>query len=195
MALIYSALTSLDGYVADADGDFSWAAPDEEVHGFVNDLERPVSTYLYGRGMYDVMAYWESAGVADDDEPVIRDYARIWRAADKVVYSTTLTSVASERTRIESEFVPKDVRELIDGAGGDVSVGGPHLAAAALRAGLVDRIRALVVPYVAGGGTSFLPEDVRLRLRLVDERRFTGGVVFLHYEVCRDATRRDAPRW
>lgn len=186
MAFVYLSIVSLDGYVADADGDFSWAAPDEEVHRFVNDLARPVSTYLYGHGMYDVMTAWETAGDLEDDEPVIREFAEIWRAAEKVVYSTTLKAPRSARTRVERTFDPEVVARLVTGASGNVSVGGPHLAASALRAGLVDEIHVFVVPFVAGAGTSFLPDDLRLGLRLVDERRFASGVVYLHYLLLRE---------
>jgi dihydrofolate reductase len=176
--LTYSAITSLDGYVVDADGSFAWAAPDEEVHAFVNDLERHVGTHLYGRRMYEVMAFWETV---DDDEPVMRDYAQVWRGADKVVYSSSLAEVRSARTRLERTFDPDEVRRLVAEAGTDVSIGGPTLAAHALRAGLVDELNVFVTPVVVGGGTSWLPRDVRLDLALVDERRFTGGVVHLRY--------------
>ena len=176
--LTYSAITSLDGYVVDADGSFAWAAPDEEVHAFVNDLERDVGTHLYGRRMYEVMAFWETV---DDDEPVMRDYAQVWRGADKVVYSSSLAEVRSARTRLERTFDPDEVRRLVAEAGTDVSIGGPTLAAHALRAGLVDELNVFVTPVVVGGGTSWLPRDVRLDLALVDERRFTGGVVHLRY--------------
>jgi dihydrofolate reductase len=178
--LIYSAIASLDGYVADADGNFDWSAPDEEVHAFVNDLERSIGTYLYGRRMYEVLVAWETM---DDDEPVMRDYAEIWRAADKIVYSTTLEDVASERTRIEREFDPEAVRRLKDEAASDLSVGGPHLAAEALRSGLVDEVNLLLAPVIIGGGNPALPDGVRLQLELIDERRFAGGTVHLRYRV------------
>jgi dihydrofolate reductase len=179
--LIYSAITSLDGYVADEDGNFDWAAPDEEVHRFVNELERPVGTYLYGRRMYDVMAYWETAGAAVDQPPFARDYGEIWRAADKIVYSNTLEAVSSARTRIERAFDPKTVRQLKASAGRDLTVGGPDLAGQTLNAGLVDELQLFVSPVVVGGGTHFLPHDVQLKLELLDERRFGNGVVYLHY--------------
>jgi dihydrofolate reductase len=172
--LSYTAITSLDGYTADEDGRFDWSAPDEEVHAFVNDLERPIGTYLLGRRMYEVLAVWETM---DDDEPVIRDYAQIWRAADKVVYSRTLDDVSSERTRIEREFDPEAVRRIE----GDVSIGGGELAAHAIRAGLVDELRLFVSPVVVGGGNPALPDGVRWKLELVDERRFGNGVVYLRY--------------
>ena len=178
--LIYSAITSLDGYVADEDGNFDWAAPDEEVHAFVNDLERPVGTYLYGRRMYEVMVAWETMTLAGQP-PVVQDYAAIWRAADKIVYSRTLATVSSARTRIEREFEPEAIREMKAAAGRDISVGGPDLAAQALQAGLVDECHLFLTPVVVGGGNQFLLDDVRLNLELLDERRFGSGVVHLHY--------------
>jgi len=179
--LIYSTITSLDGYVADEDGNFDWAAPDEEVHAFVNDLERKVGSYLYGRRMYEVMRYWETAQAVTDPPTVEQDYAQIWRAADKVVYSRTLESVSSARTRIERDFDPEAVRRMKTQAERDISVGGPNLAAQALKAGLVDECYLFVTPVVVGGGKRSLPRNVRLELELLDERRFEGGVVYLHY--------------
>ena len=176
--LIYTAIASLDGYVVDADGSFDWAAPDEEVHAFVNDQERGVGTYLLGRRMYEVLVAWESM---DDEAPVMRDYAQIWRSADKRVYSSTLDEVRSARTRLERTFEPEAVRRLVAEAGPDVSIGGPTLAAHAIRAGLVDGFQLYVNPVVVGGGTSWLPDDVRLDLALVDEHRFPNGVVHLRY--------------
>jgi dihydrofolate reductase len=181
--LIYSTITSLDGYVADEDGNFDWAAPDEEVHTFVNDLERKVGTYLYGRRMYEVMRYWETAHAVTDLPPVEQDYARIWRAADKVVYSRTLETVSSARTRIERSFDPEAVRQMKAQAERDISVGGPDLAAQAFRAGLVDECHLFVTPVVVGGGKRSLPGNVRLELELLDERTFEGGVVHLHYSI------------
>ena len=178
--LIYSAITSLDGYVADEGGDFDWAAPDEEVHAAVNDLERSVGTYLYGRRMYEVMGEWESMTVADQS-PAMQDYAEIWRAADKIVHSTTLKSVSSARTRITREFDPEAVRRMKAAAGRDISVGGPDLAAQAMKAGLVDELHLFLTPIVVGGGTRSLPDDVRLKLDLLKERRFSSGVVHLNY--------------
>jgi dihydrofolate reductase len=178
--LIYSAMTSLDGYVADRDRNFDWAAPDEEVHAFVNDLERAVGTYLYGRRMYDVMVAWETMPLADQPA-VIRDFAEIWRAADKIVYSTTLETASSARTRIELAFDPDTIRRMKQTAAHDISVGGPSLAAEAIRAGLVDEYHLLLTPILVGGGTPSLPHDVRLELELLDERRFDNGVVHLHY--------------
>jgi dihydrofolate reductase len=179
--LIYSALTSLDGYVADEDGNFDWARPSEEVHVFVNDLERPVGTYLYGRRMYEVMAYWETADTVADQPPFFRDYARIWKAAEKIVYSRTLAEVSSARTRIEREFDIDAIRQLKATADSDIGVGGPDLAAQAIEAGLVDELHLFLAPVVVGGGKPSLPDKVRLELELLDERRFANGVVHLHY--------------
>ena len=182
--LIYSAIASLDGYVADADGNFDWGAPDEEVHAFVNDLERPIGTYLYGRRMYEVLAAWESDDIlAGDPPPFIRDYAAIWRAADKIVYSTTLQTVSSAKTRIERTFDVDEIRRIKASTGSDLSVGGPGLAGQALGAGLVDECHLIVAPVVVGGGTQALPDDVRLTLELLDERRFANGMVHLHYRL------------
>jgi dihydrofolate reductase len=179
--LIYSAITSLDGYIADENGNFDWAAPDEEVHAFLNDLERPVGTYLYGRRMYEVMRAWETADTFADQSPAMQDYAQVWQAADKIVYSTTLDTVSSARTRMERVFDPEAVRQLKAGAGRDLSVGGPDLAAQAIRAGLVDEWRLFLTPIVVGSGNPALPDDVRVNLELLDERRFAGGVVYLRF--------------
>jgi dihydrofolate reductase len=179
--LIYSAIMSLDGYIADEQGNFDWAAPDEEVHRFVNDLERPVGTYLYCRRMYEVMAAWETMDRVPDQPQVSLDFARIWQAADKVVYSRTLETVSSARTRIERQFDPEAVRQLKDSTGPDLSVGGSHLAAQAIQAGLVDEYHLFITPTVVGGGNQALPGHVRLDLDLEDERRFASGVVFLRY--------------
>ncbi len=181
--LVYTAITSLDGYVADEDGKFDWAAPDEEVHAFVNDLERSIGTYLYGRRLYDTMVVWDTVPSGPDQQPVVRDYAEIWRSADKIVYSTSLQSVSSARTRIERQFEPEAVRQIKASADRDVSVGGPHLAAQAIRAGLVDECHLFVTPVIVGGGTQALPDHVRVDLELLDERRFGNGVVHLHYRV------------
>lgn len=178
--LIYSGLTSLDGYLADEKGNFDWAAPDEEVHAFVNELERSVGTYLYGRAMYEVMVYWETAHTTADS-PVERDYADIWQAADKVVYSTKLDKVSSARTRIEREFDPEAVRKMKAAAERDITVSGPQLASHAIRAGLVDEIQLFVTPVAVGGGKNFFPTKVRLDLELTDERTFGSGVAFLRY--------------
>jgi len=179
--LIYSGITSLDGYVADEDGNFDWSVPDEEVHAFVNDLERPIGTYLYGRRMYEVMVSWETAHRVADQPGFVRDFTGIWQAADKLVYSTTLQKVSSARTRIERGFDPEAVRRMKAGAERDLSVGGPDLAAQALKAGLVDECHLFITPIVVGGGKPFLPDDVRLSLELLNERRFGNGVVHLHY--------------
>ncbi|MEP6817010.1 MAG: dihydrofolate reductase family protein [Marmoricola sp.] len=179
--LIYSSISSLDGYVADRDGGFAWAAPDEEVHRFVNDQERPIGTYLYGRRMYDVMRYWETAHTEPGQPPVALDFAGVWQAAEKVVYSRTLESVDTTKTRLERDFDPEAVRRLKESSRADISVGGPGLAAEAFRAELVDECHLFLNPIVVGGGTRSLPDDVQLELELVDERRFGNGVVHLHY--------------
>jgi dihydrofolate reductase len=179
--LIYSAIMSLDGYVADEEGNFDWAAPDEEVHAFVNDLERPVGTYLYGRRMYEVMTYWETAGATVDLPPFSQDFAEIWQAADKIVYSKTLETVSSARTRIERDFDLETVRQLKASLGRDITVGGPDLAGQALKAGLVDELQLFVTPILVGRGNRSLPEGVRVQLELLCERRFAAGVVYLHY--------------
>ncbi len=178
--LIYSGIASLDGYVADRNGNFDWSAPDEEVHGFINDLEREAGTCLFGRRMYEVMSAWETMGGAGDP-PVIQDFARIWRAAEKVVYSTSLATVATARTRIERTFSPDAVRELKDATDGSLGIGGATLAAAALDAGLVDECRVFLNPVAVGGGLRFLPDGLNLRLELLEERRFGNGVVYLRY--------------
>jgi len=176
--LIYSTIMSLDGYTADSEGKFDWSEPDEEVHAFINDLERGIRTHLYGRRMYETMLFWENVPL-EGQSPTMRDYAGIWRSADKVVYSSTLPAASSARTRIERTFDPDAVRALKEH--GNVSVGGPTLAAEAIRAGLVDEYHLLVTPVVVGGGTSVFPEGVRAGLDLADERRFANGVVYLRY--------------
>jgi dihydrofolate reductase len=178
--LIYSAIASLDGYIEDEQGRFDWAKPDAEVHSFVNDLERPVGTYLLGRRMYEVMVYWETVAL-EDAPPYIREFAEIWRAADKIVYSRTLEAVSSARTRIERDFDPEAVRQLKAASERDLSVGGPELAAHAFRAGLIDEVQLLLTPIAVGGGKRSLPAGVRVELELVDERRFASGVVHLSY--------------
>jgi dihydrofolate reductase len=178
--LIYSAIASLDGYVADEQGNFDRLAPDEELHAFVNHLERTVGTHLYGRRMYEVMVAWETMETAGEPD-VMRDFAEIWWAADKIVYSRTLKSVASERTRIEREFEPEAVRQMKATTERDISIGGPELAGQALAAGLVDECHLFLAPLSMGGGTRALPNGVQLRLELLDERRFASGVVQLHY--------------
>jgi dihydrofolate reductase len=181
--LRYTAITSLDGYVADTAGNFDWAAPDEEVHAAVNELERPVGTYLYGRRMYEVMAFWETAHKLPDQSAPVREYAEIWQAADKVVYSSTLDAVSTARTTLEASFVPADVQRMKEGAASDISIAGPTLAGHALRAGLVDECHFFLNPVVVGGGTPSLPDNVFLRLELRDDQRFTNGVVYVHYSV------------
>jgi dihydrofolate reductase len=183
--LIYSAITSLDGYVADEDGNFEWAVPDEEVHTFINDLERPVGTYLYGRRMYEVMLGWESAHTLPDQPPFMLAFAQMWQAADKIVYSKTLQTVSSARTRIERDFDPEAVRQMKALAGRDILVGGPELAAQAMKAGLVEELHLFLAPIVVGGGKQSLPNNVRLKLELLDERRFGNGMVHLHYRTRR----------
>ncbi len=179
--LIYSAITSLDGYVADERGNFDWAEPDEEVHAFINDLERPIGTYLYGRRLYEMMAAWETVSADAGQPAVVSDFAQIWRAADKIVYSRTLETASSARTTIERGFAPEAVRRMKAQAAHDISIGGPHLAAQAIRAGLVDEYRLFVTPIVVGGGNASLPRDIRLQLELAEERRFRSGTVFLRY--------------
>jgi dihydrofolate reductase len=180
--LIYTALGSLDGYFEDAHGGFGWAEPDEEVHAFVNDLERPVGTYLYGRRMYETMVYWETVDTAGQSA-VYGDYAGIWRAAEKVVYSRTLRTPASARTRIERGFDPEAVRQMKLSSSADIAVGGGDLAGQAIGAGLVDEVHLFLSPIVVGGGKRILPDGVRAQLELLDERRFDNGVVHLRYGV------------
>lgn len=180
--LIYSTIASLDGYVADESGGFDWAAPDEEVHAFVNELERPVGTYLYGRRMYETMVFWETVDTGPEPR-VMRDFAEIWRAAEKVVYSRTLDRVDSERTRLEREFDPGAVRELVALAGSDVGIGGAELAGRAFEAGLVDECQVFLAPVVVGGGKRSLPDGVFARLELLDQRRFESGFAYLRYGV------------
>jgi len=181
--LRYAAITSLDGYVADEEGSFGWAAPDEAVHAFVNDLERDVGTYLYGRRMYEVMRYWETAPTGDGEPAVAADYAKIWQAAAKIVFSSTLEEPTTARTKLERRFDPEAIRGMTRESDRDLSIGGPGLAAGALRADLVDELVRFVVPTVVGGGTAYLPGDVRLDLDLIDERRFPNGTVYLSYRV------------
>jgi dihydrofolate reductase len=181
--LIYTAIMSLDGYVEDEDGGIGWARPDEEVHSFVNDLERPAGTYLYGRRMYEAMAGWEVAHSQPDQSPVMVDFARIWQAADKVVYSATLPTTSTARTRIERRFDPAAIDLTKREADRDLTVGGANLAGQAIRAGLVDECHLLVTPVVVGGGKAALPGQLRLDLELLGERRFASGVVHLHYRI------------
>ena len=179
--LMYMTIASLDGYVADEDGKFDWAMPDEEVHAFVNDLERPIGTHLYGRRLYEVMIGWETMHTLPDQTPLTLDFAAIWQAAEKVVYSRTLEEVSSARTRIERDFDPEAIREMKADADRDISIGGATLAGEAIRAGLVDELHVIASPIVVGGGTPSLPDGVRWELELLDERRFANGVVYLRY--------------
>jgi dihydrofolate reductase len=183
--LIYSAIASLDLYVEDEGGGFGWAKPGEELHSFANDLERQCGTNLYGRRMYETMVAWETIDDGPDQPAVIRDYAEIWRGAEKVVYSSTLEEAASARTRIEREFEPVAVKQLVESAERDVSVGGPGLAASAFEAGLVDEVHLFLHPVVVGGGKPALPKGQQLQLELLDQGRFDDGIVHLHYRAKR----------
>jgi dihydrofolate reductase len=179
--LIYMVIASLDGYIADENGNFDWAAPDEEVHTFVNDLLRPIGAYLYGRRMYEVMVAWETPQTFADALPVTQDFAQVWQAAEKIVYSRTLETASSARTRIERGFDPEAIRRMKSAAGRDLAVGGSDLAAQAITAGLVDEYHLFIAPVVVGGGIQSLPDHVHLPLELLEERRFSGGMVYLHY--------------
>ena len=179
--LIFLMITSLDGYIEDEDGKFDWGRPDEEVSSFVNDLVRPVGTHLYGRLMYETMVYWETAQALADDPPVVRDFTELWQAADKIVYSSSLETVSSAKTRIERTFDPREIREMKSSQKRDITVSGPNLAAQAFKAGLVDECQLFLTPIALGGGKPSLPTNVRLDLELLSERRFRSGVVFLHY--------------
>jgi dihydrofolate reductase len=179
--LIYTSITSLDGYIEDEKGQFDWSEPDPEVHAFINDLERPIGTHLYGRRMYETMAVWQTIGDGPEVHPAEADWAELWRGVDKVVYSTTLDAVSTPRTRLERAFDPEAVRRLKDTADRDIGIGGSDLAQHAFRAGLVDEVCLFVGPIVVGGGKPALPPGVRLDLELLDERRFANGVVHLRY--------------
>lgn len=181
--LVYAAICSLDGYVEDEHGRFDWAMPDEELHAFVNELERPIGTYLYGRRMYETMVFWETAGAEPGEPAVFADYAAIWRDADKVVHSRTLGTASSARTRIERGFDPEAVRRLKASSPADLAIGGAELAGQALRAGLVDECRLFLCPVVVGGGRRALPDGLRIPLELLEERRFPTGVVHVRYRV------------
>jgi dihydrofolate reductase len=181
--LIYTAIASLDGYVADASGAFDWAFPDAEVHAFVNDLERPAGTYLYGRRLYETMVFWETAHTLPDRRAESMDFAQLWQAAEKIVYSRTLQAVSSARTRLEREFDAQAIRRLKASADREISIGGPELAAHALRAELIDELRFFIAPAIIGAGKRFLPDRLRLSLELLDERRFKGGFVYLSYRL------------
>jgi dihydrofolate reductase len=180
--LIYSAIASLDGFVEDEHGGFGWAKPDHELHAFVNDLERPIGTYLYGRRMYETMVYWETDG---DSDAVARDYASIWRSAEKVVYSRTLQAPSSAKTRVEPSFEPDAIRRLKETSRQDLTVGGAELAGQAIASGLVDECHLFLMPVLVGGGKPALPRNGRADLELLDERRFQEGVVHLHYRFTR----------
>jgi dihydrofolate reductase len=184
--LIYSMITSLDGYVSDRDGNFDWGAADEELHRFITEHSQSVGTYLYGRRMYETMVFWETAHTLPDAPPFVLQWARLWQGTDKVVYSTTLDDVASRRTRIERSFDPEAVRRMKAESDRDLTVDGPQLAALAIRAGLVDEYQLFVAPVIVGGGHAFFPDDVRAGLDLLDERRFANGVVYLRYGVADD---------
>ena len=179
--LLYMAITSLDGYVADAKGSYDWAMPDDEVFAFVNDFERPVGTYLYGRRLYQEMTGCATAHASPGQSPLMLDFARIWQAADKIVYSRSLETVSTARTRLERSFDPEAVRQLKARAARDITVGGPALAAEAIKADLVDECHLVISPVVVGCGKKALPGDVRLQLQLLDERRFGNGAVHLRY--------------
>lgn len=179
--LIYSMITSLDGYAEAAKGDIGRGAEDQEVHTFIGDIFRPVRTFLYGRRMYETMVFWETADAEPDVPPHIAQYARDWQAAEKVVYSTTLESVSSTKTRIQRTFDPEMVRKLKAESDHDLSVDGPHLAAQAIAAGLVDEYHLFITTSVVGGGKRFFPTGVRLDLELVQERAFSTGLIYARY--------------
>jgi dihydrofolate reductase len=181
--LIYVAITSLDGYIEDEDGKFDWAAPDEEVHAYINDLERSIGTNLYGRRMYEMMTGWEIDPTLAEQSPVMRDFAQVWQAAEKIVFSKTLQTPSTARTRIERDFDPDLVLRLKASAARDITVGGPELAAHAFKAGVVDECHLFLTPILVGGGKPSLPDHVRLKLDLLDERRFANGMVHLHYGI------------
>jgi dihydrofolate reductase len=186
--LIYSTIASLDGYIEDKDGRFDWAMPDEEVHGFINDLERTAGTYLYGRRMYEIMMAWETDPDLAADSPLTQDFAQVWQAADKIVYSTTLASASTRKTTIERTFDPEAIRQLKQNVREDIVIGGPQLAAHAFRCGLIDECHLFLTPILLGGGKPALPDDVRLDLELLAERRFGNGMVYLHYRTKAEGT-------
>jgi len=179
--LIYAAIMSLDGYIADEAGKFDWAVPDDEVHTFINDLTRPIGTYLFGRRLYEVMVAWEAIKPHSHVPPYILNYSKIWQAADKIVYSKSLESVSSSKTRIERDFNPKNIQKMKETSERDLSVGGSTLAAQAIQAGLVDECHFFITPIVIGSGKRFLPANVQLKLQLLDECRFGNGMAHLHY--------------
>ena len=181
--LIYAAISSLDGYVADSEGNFDWSMPSEEVYRFVNNLERRIGTYLYGRRMYEVMRYWETASTGNGEPSAGQEYAKMWQAADKIIYSRSLENVSTARTKLEREFDPAAIQRMKTDASRDLAVSGPTLAGQAMKLGLVDEVHLFLSPIVVGGGTPALPDNVRVQLELLDERRFGNGVVHLHYRV------------
>ena len=189
--LIYSTLMSLDGYVADERGNFDWAVPSDEVHAFVNDLQRSIGTHLYGRRLYEVMSAWETMHTLPDQTPQTLDFAAIWQAADKIVYSRTLDTVSTARTRLERSFDHEAVRRMKSTADHDLLIGGPELAAHAFAAGLIDDLRLFLAPIIVGGGTRALPDRVRLDLELADERRFANGMVYVHHRALARAVDQD----
>lgn len=181
--LIYSVIGSLDGYIADRSGSFDWAVPDEEVLSFLNDQEKSVGTYLYGRRMYDLMTCWETDPAAAAQSPNSAVFAEIWQAAEKIVYSTSLASVSTQKTRLERTFDPDAVEQVKHTATADLNVSGPELASHAFRANLVDEVQLILVPVIIGGGKSCYPTDVMMNLNLSDMRRFSNGMVWLQYDV------------
>jgi len=181
--LIYAAISSLDGYVADSEGNFDWSMPSEEVHRFVNNLERRIGTYLYGRRMYEVMRYWETASTGNGEPSAGQEFAKMWQATDKIIYSRSLENVSTARTKLEREFDPAAIRRMKADASRDIAVSGPTLAGQALKLGLVDECHLFLSPIVVGGGTPALPDNVRVQLELLDQRRFGNGVVHVHYRV------------
>jgi dihydrofolate reductase len=181
--LIYSAITSLDGYIEDRAGKFDWAMPDDEVHSYINNLERAAGTHLYGRRLYETMMGWETDLGLAALPPIYRDFAEIWKAADKIVYSRTLEAVSTRRTRIERNFDPEAIKQLKAAVNHDILIGGPDLAAHAFRSGLIDECHLFLTPIIVGGGKQSLPDKVRLELNLLEERRFGNGMVHLHYQV------------
>jgi dihydrofolate reductase len=183
--LIYSFIASLDGYIEDVGGRFDWATPSEEAHAFINELEGSVGTYLYGRRMYETMIGWENDPTLAEHSPAMRDFAAIWQAAEKIVYSSTLAQPSTRKTRIEPRFDADAVRELKAAAGSDLAIGGAGLAGHAFAADLVDECHAFLAPAVVGGGKRALADDVRLDLELTDERRFESDMVYLRYAVRR----------
>jgi dihydrofolate reductase len=179
--LIYSAISALDGYTEDMEGNFDWAAPDEEVHGFINNLERTAGTHLYGRRMYETLMVWETDPNLAAESPITRDFAEIWQAANKIVYSRTLQAASTRKTRLERNFDPEAIRQLKETVEQNILIGGPELAAHAFRSGLIDECHLFLIPIIVGGGKRSLPGNVRLELELLEEHRFSNGTVFLRY--------------